>query len=54
MADTQRLREEIAELDSKLEALVGQLNETLQQIKLKKEMLYRSESSEAARNQMAV
>ncbi len=53
MMHTQRLREEIAELDSRAETLVVQLNETLQQIKLKREMLYRLESGEEVHYQAA-
>jgi hypothetical protein len=45
MMDTQELKKEIAELDSKAETLVARLNETLQLIKLKREMLYRIEFS---------
>ncbi len=47
--DVQQLRDEIVELDSKAESLVAQLNETLQLIKLKRDMLYKIECGETVR-----
>jgi hypothetical protein len=42
--DAQKRPDEIAELEVQVETLVARLNEALQQIKLKKEVLRRLES----------
>ncbi len=47
--DAQKLRDEIAELELQVDALVARLNEALQQIKLKKDLLRRLESGPDAR-----
>jgi hypothetical protein len=47
--DAQKLRDEIAELEHQVETLVARLNEALQQIKLKKDLLRRIEAGPDAR-----
>ena len=42
--DAQKLRDEIAELELQVETLVARLNEALQQIKFKKDLVRRIEA----------